>query len=99
MGDTLPFLISLKRFLICIYIQHKNIVQFWDSLSVGRFYPTAHKVGDSRKPPGCSGSLQDPRHRAVAGSMSYSFAIASTLHREYRSKCYVYSYIFSHEWI
>ena len=43
---------------------------------------SAHKVWDSKKPPGCSGSLRDPRPRAVAGSMVYSFTIASTLHRE-----------------
>ena len=46
------------------------------------FDPSAHKVWDSRKPTGCSGSLLDPRLRAVAGSMAYSFSIASNLHRE-----------------
>ena len=60
-------------------IEIKDCPVLWPPSRPEDFDPTAHKVWDSRKPPGCSDSLRDPRPKAVAGSMAYSFTIASTL--------------------
>ena len=60
--------------------KRSKIVQLHDPpLGQKILIPWPKKVWDSRKPPGCSGSLRDPRPRAVAGSMVYRFTITSSL--------------------